>query len=133
MRLLGTLLCFLACCLFQKSIAQHPNILISNSNNPEEPSIYINPKNPAVLVAGANIQSAYYSLDTGRTWTTQLLNSSNGVWGDPVIICDTAGQFYFFHLSNPPGPAFVDRIVCQKSIDSGKTWNDGTTFGLNGT
>jgi hypothetical protein len=111
--------------------AQHTNIMISNVNNPEEPSIMINPKNPKYIVAGANINNAYYSSDTGRTWTHQILTSSLSVWGDPVIICDTNGHFYFFHLTNPPGPAFVDRMVCQKSINNGVSWSDGTFFGLN--
>lgn len=58
--------------------------------------------------------------------------SSFGVWGDPSIMVDTAGAFYFFHLSNPPNGHWIDRIVCQKSTDRGMTWSDGTFMGLNG-
>lgn len=115
-----------------QSRAQHPNVLISNQDYPEEPSISISTKNPKYIAAGANIRSAYYSADTGRTWTAQQLIDSNGVWGDPALLCDTAGAFYFIHLSDPPGAAFVDRIICQKSINNGVTWQNGTTFGLNG-
>ncbi|MBK7008266.1 MAG: exo-alpha-sialidase [Saprospiraceae bacterium] len=46
---------------------------------------------------------------------------------------DTAGDFYFFRLSNPPTGSWIDRIVCQKSEDRGKTWSDGSFAGLNGT
>jgi Secretion system C-terminal sorting domain len=113
--------------------AQHTNIMISNSLQPEEPSIMISSKNVKYAVAGANISSAYYSSDTGRTWTRQQLTSSFGVYGDPAIICDTAGSFYFFHLSNTPGGNFIDRMVCQKSINNGVTWDNGSSFGLNGT
>lgn len=60
------------------------------------------------------------------------MTSSYGVWGDPNIIVDTAGHFYFFHLSNPPQGSWIDRIVCQKTTDNGITWNDGSFTGLNG-
>jgi hypothetical protein len=124
---------FLLSCLLMTlySQSQHTNIMVGNTNNPEEPSIMINPKNPKYIVAGANITNAYFSSDTGRTWTSQILTSSYTVWGDPVIICDTNGHFYFFHLTNPPGPVFVDRMVAQKSFNNGVTWNDGSYFGLN--
>jgi hypothetical protein len=117
--------------LFQHASAQHTNIMISNANSPEEPSIMISPKNPKYIVAGANIRSVYYSSDTGRTWTSQLLSSSFGVYGDPAIIADTAGSFYFFHLSDPPGTAFLDQIVCQKSTNQGVTWSNGASIGFN--
>jgi len=113
--------------------AQHQNIMISNSRSPEEPSIYINPNNTSEIVAGSNISNVFYSHDGGYTWDVDVLESqAYGVWGDPVIIADTAGDFYFFHLSNPPDGNWIDRIVCQKSTDSGVSWNDGTYMGLNG-
>lgn len=108
------------------------NIKISDLNKPQEPSIMLDPNNPAIIIAGANNDNYYRSEDTGRTWTSHILTSGYGVWGDPVISVDTAGHFYFFHLSNPPGGNWIDRIVCQKSTDRGKTWNNGTYTGLNG-
>jgi len=114
--------------------AQHQNVMISDANYPEEPAIYIDPGNPDKLVAGANLNNLYYSDDGGFTWTVKILSSStNGVWGDPVTIVDTAGNYYYFHLSNPPSGNWIDRIVCQKSTDGGLTWNDGSYMGLNGT
>ena len=113
--------------------AQFPNILISTDNNPNEPSIMINPKNTDQVVAGTNINNYYYSGDGGLTWQEGQLESSYGVWGDPVIDVDTAGNFYFFHLSNPSFGNWIDRIVCQKSTDGGQTWNDGSYMGLDGT
>lgn len=114
--------------------SQHENVMISSSNSPEEPSIYVNPKNTDKLIAGANINNLFYSDDGGYTWTVTTLSSpTNGVWGDPVTIVDTTGNYYFFHLSYPPAGSWIDRIVCQKSTDEGLTWNDGSYMGLNGT
>lgn len=110
------------------------NVMISNTNNPSEPSIAINPNNTNQLIAGANINSVYKSNDGGATWTRNTLTSTYGVWGDPAIICDNTNNFYFFHLSNPPsGGNWIDRIVCQKTTNSGTTWSTGTYMGLNGT
>ena len=113
---------------------QYQNIVIDDEGSPEEPSIMMNPNNPDQLVAGSNIDNYYYSEDGGYTWTKgNLVSPGNGVWGDPCIIVDTAGTFYFFHLSNPPGAAWVDRIVVQKFDFTTYTWTNGTYTGLNGT
>ncbi|HPE87504.1 MAG: T9SS type A sorting domain-containing protein [Bacteroidales bacterium] len=112
--------------------AQHQNIRISNSRSPEEPTVVINPQNTNQVIAGSNIDNVFYSHDGGYSWTVNDLDSPYGVWGDPVIIADTAGHFYYFHLSNPPNGNWIDRIVCQKSTDGGVTWSEGTYIGLNG-
>ena len=112
--------------------AQVQNIMISDSYNPEEPSIYINPKNPALIMAGANINKMYLSQDTGRTWTMTKLTSVSGVWGDPCISADTAGNFIFMHLANPPQGQghWVDRIVFQKYDIANQNWTIDTHIGL---
>jgi len=119
--------------IFNNANAQHPNILISTTNFPNEPSIAINPNNTNELVAGSNIDNYYYSTDGGASWMEGFLTSSYGVWGDPVIACDTTGSFYFFHLSNPPSGSWIDRIVCQKANSPGDVWSNGTYVGLNGS
>jgi len=114
--------------------AQHQNIMISSSNSPEEPSIFINPKNTSQLVGGANITNVYHSDNGGYTWSIgTMVSPTYGVWGDPCCIVDTAGNYYFFHLSWPASGSWIDRIVCQKSTDGGNTWNNGSYMGLNGT
>ena len=115
------------------SKAQYPNIQVGTNNSPNEPSICINPKNPDQMVAGANTDNYYYSSDAGLTWSEGVLSSSYGVWGDPAVIADTSGNFYFFHLSVPTWAQWLDRIVCQKSVNGGHTWNNGSFMGLNGT
>lgn len=114
--------------------AQFTNIVIDSITYPNEPSIMMNPKNTNELVAGANFDNVYYSTDGGLTWTNNTINSAYGIWGDPCIAVDTSGDFYFFHLSNSQGggfgsPGWLDRIVCQKSLDGGATWSSGTYTG----
>lgn len=101
-----------------------------------EPSITINPQNPANMVAGVILDQVFYSQDSGRTWRRDTLFSPYGVWGDPVVVSDTAGAHYYFHLSDPTGANWaseriLDRLVCQKSTDGGRTWTEGTFMGLN--
>ena len=110
--------------------AQFVNVMISNQNSPSEPSIMMNPNNPNQLVAGSNLNYNYYSTNGGSNWTRTTMTSPYGVWGDPCIIIDTNGHYYYFHLSNPPGGSWIDRIVCQKSTNGGLTWSSGTYFGL---
>lgn len=124
---------FIVLFVSQNIFAQHTNILISTSNNPNEPAIMLDPSNTNRMIAGSNIANVYYSTDAGFTWTQELQTSTLGVWGDPVFAVDTAGDFYHFHLSNPIVGNWIDRIVCQKSTDGGLNWNDGSFAGLNGT
>lgn len=113
---------------------QYTNILISTVQSPNEPSIVMNPRNPNELVAGSNLRSYYYSIDGGHNWTRgNLVSPEYGVWGDPCLIVDTAGTYYFFHLANPPQGNWIDRIVCQKFDINQEEWTDGTYMGLNGT
>jgi hypothetical protein len=97
------------------------NVVIGNIGSQNEPSIMFDPVNPNRVVAGSNLNFSHYSSDGGVTWVTKAIKSDYGVWGDPTIVVDTNGHFYFFHLSNPPSGNgnWIDRIVCQKSTDSG--------------
>ena len=104
---------------------------------PCEPSIFINPANPDNVVAGTIMNYFHYSSDGGKSWQTDLLHSSHGVYGDPCIIADQNGAIYYLHLANPlnsgslQGPRILESIVVQRSDDSGKSWNDGAAIGLN--
>lgn len=119
--------------------AQYKNIQIGASEPMRrgicEPSISINKSKPGNIVAGAILDKVFYSNDGGLSWTQDTLESSYGVWGDPVLISDYSGNQYFFHLSDPTGlnwdsEEILDRIVCQRSEDGGKSWNDGSYMGL---
>jgi len=114
---------------FSTSSAQYTNILITNTSSPNEPTICINPKNTNQVVAGTNLNLYYYSTNAGLNWTKRTLTSSYSVWGDPAITVDTAGNFYYGHLTNPSGGYFIDRIVVQKSTNGGANWSNGSFAG----
>jgi len=130
-----TIILFCILCICTPALqAQHLNVLISDKNKPEEPSICINPKNPDIIMAGANIDNYFISTDGGYTWNINRLNSTYGVWGDPCIIVDNKENFYFFHLSNLQVEGiWIDRIVCQKTASNEINWSDGSFMGLNNT
>lgn len=117
------------------SFAQYQNVMIANSGTSlSEPSISMNPKNTNQLVAGSNLNLFYISEDGGYNWTQQtLVCPEYSVWGDPCIIVDTVGDFYFLHLSNPENGNWIDRIVCQKLDFETYEWSGGSYMGLNGT
>ncbi|MCS6933912.1 MAG: T9SS type A sorting domain-containing protein [Chitinophagales bacterium] len=111
-----------------------PNYLISNTNNPNEVSIAMHPADTNLLVLGANTQKIFVSHNSGVTWTQVPVTSSYGIWGDPVLLCDTAGNFLYFHLAKNDTifvwPNWCDRIVCQRS-GNGIAWSNGSFTGLN--
>ncbi|NNJ52161.1 MAG: T9SS type A sorting domain-containing protein [Ignavibacteriaceae bacterium] len=121
-------------CLASNILSQYQNIRVDGplSNSPEEVTIAINPVNPNVLAAGANIDHFYVSTDAGNTWIeSRLVSNLLGVWGDPVVLFDSLGNLYYSHLSNPVSGWWIDRIVVQKSTNNGVSWNDGVGVGLN--
>lgn len=91
-----------------------------------EPSIVIHPKNPNIIAAGTVLDDYYYSMDGGKTWTSTTLKSSNGVYGDPVLLFDSLGSLYYFHLASINRVDHLDRIVCQKVDSVNGKWNDGS-------
>lgn len=118
--------------LFTSSIAwaQYTNVRIdSGSSSPNEPCIWINPKNPNQVVGGANISSYYWSTNGGSNWSKGNLTSTYSVWGDPSVLTDTNGHFYYFHLTNPSGGYFIDKIISQKSTNGGANWSNGSVVG----
>ena len=65
-----------------------------------EPSIVIHPKNQNIIAAGSVMDGFYISKNGGKSWKSEQLTSKYGVNGDPVLIFDSTGSLYYFHLSN---------------------------------
>jgi len=102
-----------------------------------EPSIAINPRNPQNIVAASVLDNIYVTVNGGSDWKKIKVESPFGVYGDPAVIADPKGKFYFFHLSDPTHGAGgydsekLDRIVVQESTDGGLTWSAGESIGFN--
>ena len=127
---------------FQYSVfGQFKNILLDEQEGSErlvcEPTIAINPRYPNNIVAGSVLDNVYYTKDSGKSWNKIKLRSTFGVYGDPALIADEKGTFYYFHLSDPTHgnggyeSEKLDRIVVQRSDDGGETWSAGESIGLN--
>ncbi len=118
--------------LSELAFTQHTNILVSDKYKPNEPSICIDPNNTNHMMAGANIKSYFHSIDGGYTWVQDTLVSEYDVWGDPCLVVDNQGHFYYLHLSgNYYTSNWLDRIVCQRTSDMGQTWTVDAYMGLN--
>ena len=98
-----------------------------------EPSIYINPNNTNEVIAGSVLNDYYFSVDGGINWTSKSIKSKkSGVHGDPCMLIDDEGNYYYFHLSNVDGETLVGGIVCQRSKTiKGKFNKEGHTI-ING-
>jgi hypothetical protein len=132
--------------------SQYDNVVIYSEQvggiGPCEPAIFINPKSPnkmvVSMVSEKTMQTSgtktgsnkiYFSKDFGRSWLARNVKSKFGDFGDPCIIADNEGYFYYFHMSDPQklgweGSLVMDRIVCQRSVN-GKSWNKGVSIGHN--
>lgn len=133
-RLFFNLVPALTACLLSvgSSFAQYTNVRISPpTTNPNEVSIAVNPKNPAQLAVGANLNYIFISSDSGRSWTWRNMFSQYGVWGDPVLMFDQTGSLYYSHLSNDVS-GWIKRIVIQRSDDGGKTFSVVSSTGFDG-
>jgi hypothetical protein len=142
------LLTILISCKTQQNVTDNQTVIKSKYKNikiiegdsffsgPCEPSIAINPMNSNNIVAGSILDGYHYSFDSGRTWVSKKITSKKGVYGDPCLLSDFDGNFYYLHLSNPDGRAytgkkFLNQIVIHQSKDGGKTWDDGVGIGKN--
>jgi hypothetical protein len=127
---------------YNYQVTSDPNHLPQN-----EPSIAVDPLNPAHLVAGANDYrlvasggdawaGVYISSDAGKTWSNSLLpgfpgdSTTNSLTGfqaasDPSLAFDPGGTVYYggivFNRVN--GVAVDATVFVSKSADQGKTWS----------
>lgn len=116
-----------------KNVQLQAPSLMSFIYGQSEPSIAIDPTNTNNIAAGCIISDYYYSKDGGSTWTSKKISSKYGVWGDPVLMFDTTGKLYYFHLANYKKTSWIDRIVCQSTTKVDGKFNEGTFPKPNGT
>ncbi len=94
-----------------------------------EPSICINPNNTNEVIAGSVMNDYYYSSDGCETWKSKSIQSKWGVNGDPCMLIDNEGNYYYFHLSRVGEITLVGGIVSQRSKKlKGKFKSEGHTL-----
>lgn len=117
---------------------QYKNVRIPLANHSYpysgcEPSIDIHPSNTNLMAVGSILDGYHYSIDGGHTWKSKRLESSFGVYGDPVLKFNSKGNLFYFHLASYKKTSHLDRIVCQTAKKLNKCFNDGTAPEPNGT
>jgi hypothetical protein len=114
--------------------AQFPNILLADQKEgrpaPGEPSVIINHDEVGNMVASMGMDQIVFTTDGGKTWNESTVSSPLGRGGSVGMIVDAKGRIYNFHRAEgeKPGEGY-DHIVCQRSDDLGKTWNEGSRIG----
>lgn len=91
----------------------------TNSNQPEETSIAINPRNPDNIMGVAQGSDCYFypSFDAGQTWTEGSL-ADPFCLGDPATVFDRNGTAYYCYI----GTWSHSGIFANRSTDGGRTW-----------
>jgi hypothetical protein len=97
-----------------------------------EPSIALNFRNPAQLIATAGEGTLAYSTDSARTFTVVNPSANGGhTGGDPSLVYDDRGNAFFSYLwitklgttsywGHGSGP---NGVFVRRSPDGGKSWN----------
>lgn len=114
--------------------AQFTNVMLTRQTEgrplPGDPSVIINHDKPGNIVAAMGQDQIVYTTDGGKTWNESSASSPLGRGGSVGMIVDAKGRIYNFHRaeSEKPGEGF-DHIICQRSDDMGKSWNEGSLIG----
>ena len=115
----------------QVNVDEFGNNIVGDAAN--EPSIAVDPANPARMVIGWRQfdsitsdfrQAGYgYTADGGQTWTFPGVIEPGIFRSDPVLDADADGNFYYNSLT-AEGYDFWCHVY--KSTDGGATWDAGT-------
>lgn len=131
MRFPGIILLSLVCI---SACAQFPNIKLTEQKDgrpaPGEPSVIINHDEIGNIITAMGTDLVVYTTDGGQTWNESTVSSPLGKGASVGMIVDAKGRIYNFHHaeSEKPGEGY-DHILCQRSDDLGKTWNEGSMLG----
>lgn len=115
-------------------LAQFKNVKLAEEAEgrsvPGEPSVIINHDEEGSIVTAMGADRVVYSTDGGKTWSESTVSSPLGRGASVGMIVDAKGRIYNFHRaeSEKPGEGY-DHLLCQRSEDLGKSWNEGSLIG----
>ncbi len=135
MSLKGTLMALIILTQVLPGVCQFKNVMLDEAEVTRgglcQPVIAVNPRRPENIVAASTPDNIYVTKDGGKTWNKTKASSALGIFGEPSIITDDKGNFFYFHLSEPAvagadaGSEKATRVVIQTSGDGGVTWSTG--------
>lgn len=127
-------LAFILCLLPFTLLAQFANVRLAEQKEgrslPGEPTVIINHDEEGSIVAAMGTDQIVYTTDGGKTWNESTVTSPLGKGGSVGMIVDAKGRIYNFHRAEgeKPGEGY-DHLLCQRSDDLGKSWNEGSIIG----
>ena len=89
-------------------------------------ALAIDVTNESIVFAGSVNGGLYRSADGGLTWTNNLITSTYGIWGDPCLVVDTTGDFYYFHRVDVAAAKF---LAFAAGIFNRPTWRCWRCYG----
>ncbi len=113
--------------------AQFPNIELAGAKNAlvrAEPAVIINHEEVGNIITSMGTGLVVYSTDGGKTWKESMVSSPLGRGGNAGMIVDVKGRIYNFRRDDEgkAGEGFR-HLICHRSEDLGKTWNEGSVIG----
>lgn len=127
-------LALIFCFLSTSGWAQFTNIRLMEQKEgrslPGEPTVIINHDEEGSIIAAMGADQVVYSTDGGKTWLESTVSSPLGKGGSVGMIADAKGRIYNFHRAEgeKPGEGY-NHLLCQRSDDLGKSWNEGSLIG----
>ncbi len=87
-----------------------------------DPSIAISSRDNNQIVIGAGPDKVYYTEDAGNSWNEGKISSTLEMAGNPVVVVDKKGRFYYFHHTKDGS------VATQLSKDGGMSWMEQGSF-----
>lgn len=114
--------------------AQFPNVELAGTKSRlvrGEPSVIINHDEEGNIITSMGTDLVVFSTDGGKTWSESVLSLPQGqIGGNAGLIVDTKGRVYNFRRDDGlTAEEGFRHIVCFRSEDLGKSWNQGSTIG----
>ena len=117
-----------------RPLAAGPEVNVSNlPGAQDEPTISVDPTNPAILLAGSNSRReatmrVYSSTDAGITWTTGTLYPTpagrrKSCAADPGVAIDLDGRQYYSFLRSAPCRREAPRLFVASRADPAAPWS----------